>query len=250
LPRLWQFPFWLYSVKKKNIEDGNIEHKKAKIGIIVVEVFGITGFKLGITTRKLEQRYKFDIRNIIFEYELNEIDAINLEMYLHEKFLDYRDNAIFYEGMNNGKRWNGDTEIYTKEGIKLILEELKKSINELNQLGNEFWEDKEFHIPHGLEAPLIKQEKGIFTTSKKVICLNSSKIYESITEAAKDIGTSQGNISMVCKGLRKHAKGMKFSYYDEDKTKNEIIEKQNAFRKTKVKCVEKNEIFSSITEAS
>lgn len=48
---------------------------------------------------------------------------------------------------------------------------------------------------------------------KKVICLETNKIYKSLEEAAKEIGCSKSFICLVCKNKRTNAKGLHFKYY-------------------------------------
>lgn len=54
--------------------------------------------------------------------------------------------------------------------------------------------------------------------SKKVICLDTGKIYDTINEAAEDTGCNPSKISAVCHGHRKHTKNLRFQLledYDE-----------------------------------
>ena len=48
--------------------------------------------------------------------------------------------------------------------------------------------------------------------AKKVICLETGKIYRTVSEAAKWLNISQGNISNACLGKRKTAGGYHFEY--------------------------------------
>lgn len=51
-------------------------------------------------------------------------------------------------------------------------------------------------------------------TKKSVICLDNGKIYESATEAAKDVNGYASNIIKVCKGKNKTSAGFQWAYYD------------------------------------
>lgn len=51
---------------------------------------------------------------------------------------------------------------------------------------------------------------------KRVMCNETHKIYESISEAAKDIAVSPTRISTVLSGVRKHTKGFTFSLITEE----------------------------------
>lgn len=50
--------------------------------------------------------------------------------------------------------------------------------------------------------------------SKKVICINTGKIYDTIKSASEDTGANQSKISDVCRGARKHTSGLVFEYAD------------------------------------
>lgn len=48
--------------------------------------------------------------------------------------------------------------------------------------------------------------------SKQVLCLETNKIYPSAKEVQRQLGFSQGNISMCCNGKRKQAYGYTWKY--------------------------------------
>ena len=48
---------------------------------------------------------------------------------------------------------------------------------------------------------------------KRVRCVNTDTIYESVTSAAKAIGVTQGSLSAHLIGLNKKCKGLIFEYY-------------------------------------
>lgn len=48
--------------------------------------------------------------------------------------------------------------------------------------------------------------------SKKVLCVNTGKIYYSAGEAGRELGTYQSNISRVCNGKANHYKNLTFRY--------------------------------------
>ena len=53
-----------------------------------------------------------------------------------------------------------------------------------------------------------------YSQAKKVICVETGIIYNSITEAAKAVNRSIGNISNCCKGKRKTSAGFHWRYYN------------------------------------
>lgn len=50
---------------------------------------------------------------------------------------------------------------------------------------------------------------------KKVVCVETGVIYDSVTKAAEDVGSSSTTISAVCQGKLKTSKGYKWEYYVE-----------------------------------
>lgn len=50
---------------------------------------------------------------------------------------------------------------------------------------------------------------------KHVLCVETGETFVSATEAAKVLGLSQGNVSAVARGVRKHSKGYHFQYVEE-----------------------------------
>ena len=51
---------------------------------------------------------------------------------------------------------------------------------------------------------------------KKIHCLENDKIYESQTQAARELGLDQGNISKVCRGIHKQTGGYHFEFVIEE----------------------------------
>ncbi|NCA81086.1 MAG: hypothetical protein EOM76_13090 [Sphingobacteriia bacterium] len=47
---------------------------------------------------------------------------------------------------------------------------------------------------------------------KPIICINTGKVYNSATEAAKELGLFTSNISMICNGKSKSTKGYRFKF--------------------------------------
>lgn len=64
------------------------------------------------------------------------------------------------------------------------------------------------------KIPDIKREKAIYfnkhTTSKKIICIETNVVYESITKAAKELGVSSGAIRLVLRGKNKRVRNLTF----------------------------------------
>lgn len=92
--------------------------------------------------------------------------------------------------------------------------------------------------------------------SKSVICLNNNKIYDSVSTAERELNTT--HISACCRLERSHTKGLSFLFYsDYLKLSKEDINKilsnnKKSFtaKRVKIKCIEDNKEFDSISDAS
>jgi group I intron endonuclease len=83
---------------------------------------------------------------------------------------------------------------------------------------------------------------------RKVICLETGEIFDSIMKASKKKNINFKNISATCLNKRRVAGGFHWSFYNKEKT-DYIMKEKNESQKKKVLCIETNEIFSSLTEA-
>jgi hypothetical protein len=178
----------------------------AHIGLMKINVFGITSYKLGTSKRKLQSRYKESLQEIFFDAVLVEADALRLEIMIHSKYFHLRDERVFKAGMREGKRWSGDSELYFKKALPLLLEDLKKYVTELEHNDPNYWDDKPLLMPPILRIQNVRREKSTRNVPRPVICLNDMKLYPSASEAARQIGTRGGaqadidlHISMIMK---------------------------------------------------
>ena len=93
---------------------------------------------------------------------------------------------------------------------------------------------------------------------KRIICIETNKIYDSIAEAADSVNVNRSSISNVCRGAHSIAGGYHWAYYDDyikDPNKYNKLVKQNksnynSTKPKKVLCVETGVIYNSATEAA
>ena len=71
----------------KTLVEKNSLGRATFIGVMSVEVFGIQSIKVGVTTRTLQDRYKWNLKTIHFSAQLHEIDAYVLENQIHRRFI-------------------------------------------------------------------------------------------------------------------------------------------------------------------
>lgn len=84
---------------------------------------------------------------------------------------------------------------------------------------------------------------------RAVRCIDTGEIFPSVMAVERRFKVGHSTISAVCRGKQITAAGHRFEYVDSDKEAPRFIKprKTNAKR---VRCVETNEIFSSIKEAA
>lgn len=79
-----------------------------------------------------------------------------------------------------------------------------KDENKLNNnINNLEWCDRQYNINYGTRLSKIR---------KKVICVETNIIYESISNAAKQTGINRGHINSVCLNKRQTAGGYHWKY--------------------------------------
>jgi len=74
---------------------------------------------------------------------------------------------------------------------------------------------KGLNITLGRGAKGLKNPNGCFTSEeqyKKVLCIETGKVYKSAKECADEMGLLRSGISMVCNGKRKTHKGYTFKF--------------------------------------
>lgn len=86
--------------------------------------------------------------------------------------------------------------------------------------------------------------------AKPVICLENQKIYGSITEAARAIDVSPGNVGKCCRGVQLSCKKMHFQFLEDYKKNPQTDLKCGRGYRKKVLCLDNNTIYESAAEAS
>jgi hypothetical protein len=239
----------------KRLEQGIIKPRPTIIAVMRVEVFGITGYKVGITSRTLLARYREALREILFEAKLDELDALKLERAIHAKYFRNRDVRIFLAGLRSRERWSGDSEIYAAEAIPTIIEELTGAIAEITKGAADYWQGKPELTAPILRIRTARKVAGVYNLARPVIRLDTLERFPSADYAAKAVGASPGNLSSVCLGKRGHVKGIRFAYVSEYEAGNIPQFQQrrtgkNNPRARAIICINTGKRFDTVTEAS
>lgn len=245
--------FGYASARIKYLEETGEQGRPTTIGLMEVEVFGLKSVKLGITTRGLLARYRDDLRAILFEAILPELDALRLEQTLHAEYQSRRDTRIEKAGMRGGARWPGDQELYFASVAKLIRQDLIAAVEALSAGNKDYWSDG-YRLP-ALKRREVDRPKGTYNARKPVVCLNTGEVFPSSTAAALAIGSNQGLVSSVCRGKRGSAKGLRFAYQADIDAGSvpTLVNRQSgpdAARGRAVRCIDTGERFPTITIAA
>lgn len=221
------------------------------LGVMEVEVFGISSLKVGISTRPLTERYGSDLKAIYFSALLPERDALLIENEIHRSFKEFSDKRILNAGMRNGKRWSGDTECYFFKAQSGILDTVNKRLNEVERNTFDYISSlKEFAEPDFTERN-VSRPKGVRNMPKPVVCLDTEDWFPSATDAALWAGCSQGNLSAVLAGKRRIAGGYRWMWADEFVNLVELPAlPEKKLKRRMVLRVEDGQVFSSVSDAA
>lgn len=87
-----------------------------------------------------------------------------------------------------------------------------------NNVSNLEWCSYSENTKHAYDTNLIlpHMQKAIEKQKRKILCHQNNKVYNSITEAGKELNLNISKISLVCKGARTHTGGYTFEYYNEE----------------------------------
>jgi len=236
----------------KKLFEAKEKGRPTYIGVMTIEVFGITSLKVGVTTRTLLDRYKWNLKKIHYSAQLYETDAYILENQIHRQFNAHHDLRILMAGMRNGKRWSGDTECYWQERLNEITSFAENYINEIKNIDYEY-ELSIFEIPKFFTRN-VEREKNLSNESIQVLGVDpkTSEIvleFKSISDASL---AGYRNVSQIISGKssRQISNGLRWfrkdSFHPSQVLPLKISQKGSP---KKVICIDTGEEFSSISQA-
>lgn len=237
----------------KTLVEKNSIGRATFIGVMSVEVFGIQSIKVGVTTRTLQDRYKWNLKTIHFSAQLHEIDAYVLENQIHRKFIKNHDLRILMAGMRSGERWAGDTECYWENKLDEITDFIREYLNEIEPR-NYSAELQKFEVPNFFQRDTSRQKDdsnlpiavvGINPITKEIVVE-----FSSISEATQAGFT---NLSQIISGksTRQISNGLRWFRKDNFEL-NQIAPIRSSKRGSpkQVICLDTSEEFESISIAA
>ena len=186
---------------------------------------------------KAIQKYGWDnFEHIILENNLFQKEAEEKEIYYIKKYKSYNPNYGY--NVSKGGRVNNGVVCSeeTKKKISIANKgkkngmygkhHTKEEINKISEASKKLWKNQEHRNKiikilennrHNFEKGHIPWNKGLkckpAVNRKKVICLETGIVYNSIKEAETIENTN--NISYCCNGKRKSTNGKHWKFYEE-----------------------------------
>lgn len=196
---------------------------------------------IGETCQELKNRWKSGkayktctyFNQAIEKYGWDNFEHIILESgdwTLEEAFEKEQYYICLYESNNPDKGYNikdGGYRSISPNALPAALEWMK----EHPEFGIARAQDMlKWQAEHPEEALAFRREnvkKATAARKKPVICIETGVIYESATEAARQVGAQQGKICMVCRGQRNKAGGYHWKYYNEEEENEQNLSKDS-----------------------
>lgn len=185
-----------------------------------------TGYITQKLMNKAIQKYKWEnIKHKILYENLTKEEAEHKEIELIKKYKT--NNPKYGYNVENGGNSIGKHSKETRLKISIANKGKKNpkvsKVNKGNKycLGRIMSEESKNKISNANKgkhmSPNTEFKKGYSNISRmrKIICLETGKVYNSMTNASKETNISLANIQSVCLGKSKTAKGYHWRYYEE-----------------------------------
>ena len=155
--------------------------------------------------------------NAILKYGWDNFEHIILEDNIEKDLIDEREQywGEYYNSLApNG--YNLYLGSYFKRQNSISLNKQRSEITKQNWENEEYrnkviegrkqmWKDASEECKQKMLSNLDRTGKGAKAKSKKVLCIELNKIFQSLREAERETGINHCNISQVCTGKRKTA---------------------------------------------
>ena len=182
----------------------------------------------------------------------NEGKEYRLEDYIKQRVFHNQQRVIC---INTGIIYESITQAQKETGVNNISAVCRGKFLTAGGMQWSYYEEgKEYKLKEPklrkVKKSKVKLKESVMR-SRKVICIDTGVIYDSLEEAAKEVDVSKGAISACCLGKSKTSAGMQWEYYNPNKiyTKKEIVNKDSGKPKKRVLCIETNIVYDSISDA-
>ena len=138
-----------------------------------------------------------------------------------------KENHADFKGINHpnyGKHWSEEVRRRMSEAHKgkYASEETKQKMSESRRGDKSLWFGR--HHTEESKRKMSETRKGTRTgvdnpVARKVICLETNEIFDTIQEASEKTNTTKGNICKCCQGKRKTTGGFHWAYYNNEEIK-------------------------------
>jgi hypothetical protein len=240
----------------ENNEDGD----SAVLGVMQVEVEGNIGLKVGVTTRTLEDRYRYALKMIFLKLESKERHIYFIENRVKRKFAAFTDNTILGKGLRgelkNGNRWSGDTEIFQKDKQQEIIDFIINLADDIksNRVSElEFREEADHFISIDFDPHDVSREKDIRNEPVAIVGIDpkTNEIKYQLDSISAAINLGFKNISTILSGQTNRQISNGIRWFKASEFDPENIPKYQTNRSGKrgigigkaVRCIETGGVF-------
>ena len=185
---------------------------------------------IGQTTQSCKSRWKNGagyktctyFYNAIQKYGWENFDHIILEQIdctqneanvIEQQYIQYYDSSNPQKGYNITK---GGSNSISPNALPAAIEWMKQHPEFGKARAADMLKWQKEHPEQAYQNRLEAQKKAAKARRKKVRCIETNVVYESASEAARQVeNTSQSKICMVCRGQRKTCGGLHWEYVNE-----------------------------------
>lgn len=137
----------------------------------------------------------------------------------NRKILKNRNHTSGYLQVNLSKRGHSENKYIHRLVAEAFIDNPNnfsevnhKDENKLNnRVDNLEWCSRQYNNTYGTKIKRTSENNY-----KKVLCVETNTTFNSIIEAAKTLNINAGNITLVCKGLRKTAGSYHWKYFNNE----------------------------------
>ncbi|MDR2873954.1 MAG: HNH endonuclease [Methanobrevibacter sp.] len=246
------FAFWFINNDRKHKCNSRFYELSRKLNSEKLkEKWSKPGYK-----EKIKQQY-FNYYNSLSEEEKNEMNKASKEYQLKQQELLYTGKKVIC--IETNKIYKDIIEAGDTNNIKYnsILQCCRKNIKHINKLHWEFYIEGRIYITYKKTKYNIKIHKprkeyfDVNKITKKIICLNTGKIYNSIKKVSNLFNIPYVSLQRTLSGNSRYetVHGYSFRYYEEGKDYT-IVENKKESNHKKVICTDTGKIFNSVVETA